>query len=94
MEEKLAAVSSVNDGLKKPPETETTSPQQLESLPSVSNKKKAIQEEGRLLGNIANRGEESIAFQTKDLEMLAPLNSTQSFAYADWTKEEKKAKKA
>lgn len=42
MEEKLAAVSSVNDGLKKPPETETTSPQQLESLPSVSNKKKAI----------------------------------------------------
>lgn len=65
-----------------------------ESIPSVSNKKKAIQEEERLLGNIANRGEESIAFQTKDLEMLAPLNSTQSSAYADWTKEEKKAKKA
>lgn len=87
-------MNDVNDGLKKPPETETTSPQQLESLPSVSNKKKAIQEEGRLLGNIANRGEESLAFQTKDFEMLAPLNATQSTAYADWTKEEKKAKKA
>lgn len=81
MEEKIAAVSSVNDGLTKPPETETTFPRQLESLPSVLNKKKVIQEEGRLLGNIANRGEESMAFQTKDLEMLAPLNATQSTAY-------------
>lgn len=90
MEEKIAAVSpvnDVNDGSKKLPYTEPTSPQQLESLPSVSNKKKTIQEEEQLLGNIANRGEESMAFQTKDLEMLAPLNATQSTAYADWTKE-------
>lgn len=28
-----------------------------------------------------------MAFQTKDSEMLAPLNATQSTAYADWTKE-------
>lgn len=68
MRDKISAASSVedvNDDLEKPPEAETTSRQRLEPLPSVSNNKKAIQEEERLLSNIANRGEQSMAFQTK-----------------------------
>uniref|UniRef100_K1RRW5 Heat shock 70 kDa protein 12B n=1 Tax=Magallana gigas TaxID=29159 RepID=K1RRW5_MAGGI len=60
MRDKISAASSVedvNDELEKPPEAETTSRQRLEPLPSVSNNKKAIQEEERLLlSNIANRG--------------------------------------
>lgn len=65
IKEKISAASSVenvNDGLEKPPETETTSPQRLEPIPSVSNNKKAIQAEERLLSNIANRGEQSMDF--------------------------------
>lgn len=80
MRDKISAASSVedeNDDLEKPPEAETTSRQRLEPLPSVSNNKKAIQEEERLLSNIANRGEQSMAFQTKVLEMLAPQKTTQ-----------------
>lgn len=40
-ENKSAALSmeDVNDELEKPPETEITSPQRLEPLPSVSNNK-------------------------------------------------------
>uniref|UniRef100_K1PYZ7 MADF domain-containing protein n=1 Tax=Magallana gigas TaxID=29159 RepID=K1PYZ7_MAGGI len=65
MRDKISAASSVedvNDEFEKPPEAETTSRQRLEPLPSVSNNKKAIQEEERLLSNIANRGEQSMAF--------------------------------
>lgn len=90
MRDKISAASSVedvNDELEKPPEAETTSRQRLEPLPSVSNNKKAIQEEERLLSNIANRGEQSMAFQTKVLEMLAPQKTTERTAYANWTKE-------
>lgn len=73
MKEKIFAISSledVNDEMEKPPETETTSPQRLEPIPSVSNNKKAIQKDERRLSNIANRGEQSMAFQTKVLQML------------------------
>lgn len=90
MKERISAASSVedvNDELEKPPEAETTSRQRLEPLPSVSNNKKAFQEEKRLLSNIANRGEQSMAFQTKFLEMLAPPKTTERTAYANWTNE-------
>lgn len=90
MKDKVSAASSVEDvnyELEKPPEAETTFRQRLEPLPSVSNNKKAIQEEKRLLSNIANRGEQSMAFQTKVLEMLAPQKTTERTANADWTRE-------
>lgn len=90
MKENISATSSVedvNDELEKPLEAKTTSRQRLEPLLSVSNNKKAIQDEERLLSNIANRDKQSMAFQTKVLEMLAPTKTTERTAYADWTKE-------
>lgn len=88
-----ASVEDVNDDQSQEPtetETETTSGQRLEPLSrksSASSTQKAIQEEERLLSNIATRGEQSIAFQTKVLEMLAPPKATERTAYADWAKE-------
>lgn len=40
-----------------------------------------------MLSNIAAREEQSIAFQTKVLEMLAPSKATERTRYADWAKE-------
>ena len=96
MKDKIAAAASVedvNDDQSQDPtetETETTSRQRLEHLSrrsSASSTKKAIQEEERLLSNIATRGEQSVDFQTKVLEMLAPPKATERTAYADWVKE-------
>lgn len=96
MKDKIAGAASVedfNDDQSQDPtetETETTSRQRLEPLSrrsSASSTKKAIEEEERLLSNIATRGEQSIVFQTKVSEMLAPPKATERTAYADWAKE-------
>lgn len=68
MKENISAALSMEDvnyELEKPPETEITSPQRLESLPSVSNNKKAIQEEERLLNNIATEVSSPWLFRPK-----------------------------
>ena len=49
--------------------------------------KKAIQEEERLLSDIVSRGEQSMSFQSKVLEMLAPPKAKERTVYADWAKE-------
>ena len=71
--------------------TETTSRQRLEPLAqrssSASSNKKASQNEERLLSDIATKGEQSIALQSKVLEMLAPPKATERSTYADWAKE-------
>ncbi|WAR19145.1 LOW QUALITY PROTEIN: hypothetical protein MAR_000983 [Mya arenaria] len=45
------------------------------------------QEEKRLLSNIAEREEQFIAFETKELALLASSNFTERTRYADWAKE-------
>ena len=54
---------------------------------SGTSTKKAIQEEQQLLSDIVSRGEQSMSFQSKVLEMLAPPKATERTAYADWAKE-------
>lgn len=97
MKEKIDAAASIDDGKDDPSmdsidtETVATNPHQLEPLPHSSSKsysKKAIQEEEeRLLSNISAREEQSVTFQTKVLEMLAPSKATQRTRYADCAKE-------
>ena len=97
MKEKIAAAASIDDGKDDPStdsidiETVATNPHRLEPLPRSSSKsssKKAIQEEEeRLLSTIAAREEQSVTFQTKVLEMLAPSKATERTRYADWAKE-------
>lgn len=96
MKEKIAAAASADDGnddgSEDPIDVETVDPNppRLEPLSRRSSKvstKKAIQEEERLLSNIAAREEQSVTFQTKVLEMLAPSKATERTRYADWAKE-------
>ena len=65
---------------------ETTATERLEPPPRKSARK-STQEEERLLNSIATREEQSIAFQTRVLEMLAPAKATERTTYADWAKE-------
>ena len=62
-------------------------PPPLRRSSSGTSTKKAIQEEERLLNDIVSRGEQSMSFQSKVLEMLAPPKATERTAYADWAKE-------
>ena len=59
----------------------------LEPLPRRPSAKKAVLEEERLLGSIAAREEQTRAFQSKILDMLAPSKATERTRYADWAKE-------
>ena len=96
LKEKIAAAASVDDGKddrSEDPndiETVTTNPLRLEPLTRSSSKsstKKAIQDEERLLSNIAAREEHSLTYQNKVSKMLVPSEATERTRYADWAKE-------
>ena len=53
----------------------STSGSPLRRSSSGTSTKKAIQEEERLMSDIVSRGEQSMSFQSKVLEMLAPIKS-------------------
>ena len=58
----------------------------IPTSPSRTSTKNDIQEEERLLSEIVSRGEQSMSFQSKVLEMLAPVKATEKTAYADLAK--------
>lgn len=90
IKEKLAATGAINHTCQSTelliPDPETPISERLEPLPRKSSKK-SVQEEERLLSTIAAREEQSIAFQTRVLEMLAPTKANERTTYADWAKE-------
>ncbi|WAR19146.1 hypothetical protein MAR_000984 [Mya arenaria] len=88
-----AVADSIDDGnddqSEDPTDTETmtNTHQRLEPFPRRSATSFTKKEEERLLSNIAAREEQFIAFQNKELTMLALSNSTERTRYADLAKE-------